>query len=436
MSGAPVNPALSARRPVVLGLVALVVVLVVMLGWGALTTISGAIIAHGRVEVAQNRQIVQHPDGGVVAEIAVTEAQSVQAGDVLIRLDGTLVASDLAIVEARLFETMAHRARLEAERDGRDSLTFAPELVTLAETRPEVAALIKGQSALFDARRDTVQKQTEQLQRRMEQIASQVSGIRAQEHALGQQLGIVARELADQKGLLEKGLAQASRVLALEREQAGLDGSLGEAVASRAQAEGRATEVELEILRLADLRREEAATGLRDLAPQEAELAERRRSLLEKLDRLVIRAPVSGLVLGLQVTSPRSVIRAAEPLLFIVPQDRPLIVTAQLSPMDIDEVHPDQPVRLRLASLPGRTTPELMASIATISADALTDDTGKISYYRAEIRLPQAALDSLGDLRLVPGMPVEAFIQTGDRSPLSYLMQPFMDYVHMAFRES
>lgn len=436
MNGAPVNPALSARRPVVLGLVALVVVLVVMLGWGALTTISGAIIAHGRVEVAQNRQIVQHPDGGVVAEIAVTEAQSVQAGDVLIRLDGTLVASDLAIVEARLFETMAHRARLEAERDGRDSLTFAPELVTLAETRPEVAALIKGQSALFDARRDTVQKQTEQLQRRMEQIASQVSGIRAQEHALGQQLGIVARELADQKGLLEKGLAQASRVLALEREQAGLDGSLGEAVASRAQAEGRATEVELEILRLADLRREEAATGLRDLAPQEAELAERRRSLLEKLDRLVIRAPVSGLVLGLQVTSPRSVIRAAEPLLFIVPQDRPLIVTAQLSPMDIDEVHPDQPVRLRLASLPGRTTPELMASIATISADALTDDTGKISYYRAEIRLPQAALDSLGDLRLVPGMPVEAFIQTGDRSPLSYLMQPFMDYVHMAFRES
>ncbi len=436
MSGAPVNPALSARRPVVLGLVALVVVLVVMLGWGALTTISGAIIAHGRVEVAQNRQIVQHPDGGVVAEIAVTEAQSVQAGDVLIRLDGTLVASDLAIVEARLFETMAHRARLEAERDGRDSLTFAPELVTLAETRPEVAALIKGQSALFDARRDTVQKQTEQLQRRMEQIASQVSGIRAQEHALGQQLDIVARELADQKGLLEKGLAQASRVLALEREQAGLDGSLGEAVASRAQAEGRATEVELEILRLADLRREEAATGLRDLAPQEAELAERRRSLLEKLDRLVIRAPVSGLVLGLQVTSPRSVIRAAEPLLFIVPQDRPLIVTAQLSPMDIDEVHPDQPVRLRLASLPGRTTPELMASIATISADALTDDTGKISYYRAEIRLPQAALDSLGDLRLVPGMPVEAFIQTGDRSPLSYLMQPFMDYVHMAFRES
>ncbi|NTT87798.1 HlyD family type I secretion periplasmic adaptor subunit [Tabrizicola fusiformis] len=436
MNGAPVNPALSARRPVVLGLVALVVVLVVMLGWGALTTISGAIIAHGRVEVAQNRQIVQHPDGGVVAEIAVTEAQSVQAGDVLIRLDGTLVASDLAIVEARLFETMAHRARLEAERDGRDSLTFAPELVTLAETRPEVAALIKGQSALFDARRDTVQKQTEQLQRRMEQIASQVSGIRAQEHALGQQLDIVARELADQKGLLEKGLAQASRVLALEREQAGLDGSLGEAVASRAQAEGRATEVELEILRLADLRREEAATGLRDLAPQEAELAERRRSLLEKLDRLVIRAPVSGLVLGLQVTSPRSVIRAAEPLLFIVPQDRPLIVTAQLSPMDIDEVHPDQPVRLRLASLPGRTTPELMANIATISADALTDDTGKISYYRAEIRLPQAALDSLGDLRLVPGMPVEAFIQTGDRSPLSYLMQPFMDYVHMAFRES
>ena len=436
MSGDPMNRALSARSPVILGVTCLVLLLVVLIGWGALTSISGAIIAHGRVEVAQNRQVVQHPDGGVVAEIAVTEAQPVQAGDVLIRLDGTLIASDLAIIEARLFELMAHRARLEAERDGRDSLTFPPELVTLAESRPEVAALMQGQAALFAARRETVQKQTEQLQRRMEQIASQVVGIRAQEHALSLQLEIVARELADQKGLLEKGLAQAGRVLALEREQAGLDGRLGEAIAARAQAEGRSTEVELEILRLADLRREEAGSGLREVAPQEAELAERRRSLLERLDRLVIRAPVAGLVLGLQVTSPRSVIRAAEPLLFIVPQDRPLIVTAQLSPMDIDEVHPDQPVRLRLASLPGRTTPELMATIATISADALTDESGRSSYYRAEIRLPQSALDSLGSLRLVPGMPVEAFIQTGDRSPLTYLLQPFMDYVHMAFRES
>ena len=264
----------------------------------------------------------------------------------------------------------------------------------------------------------------------------QSRGIRAQEHALSLQLEIVARELTDQKGLLAKGLAQAGRVLALEREQAGLDGRLGEAIAARAQAEGRSTEVELEILRLADLRREEAGSGLREVAPQEAELAERRRSLLERLDRLVIRAPVSGLVLGLQVTSPRSVIRAAEPLLFIVPQDRPLIVTAQLSPLHSSEGGPFQPVRRRRAARRGPTTPELMATISTISADALTDDSGQISYYRAEIRLPQSALDSLGTLRLVPGMPVEAFIQTGDRSPLSYLLQPFMDYVNMAFRES
>lgn len=436
MIRAVIDKPLSARRSVVLGLVALAVVLVVLVGWGALTSIAGAVIAHGRVEVAQNRQVVQHLDGGVVAEIAVTEAQSVAEGDLLIRLDGTLVASDLAIVEARLFELTAHRARLEAERDGADTLTFAPELEALAKTRPEVAALMEGQRSLFAARRETVQKQTEQLQRRMEQIASQVSGIRAQEHALTLQIEIVARELADQQGLLDKGLAQVGRVLALQRESARLDGSLGEAVASRAQAEGRSTEVELEILRLADLRREEAATGLRDVAPQEAELAERRRSLMQQLARLEIRAPVSGLVLGLQVTSPQSVIRAAEPLLYIVPQDRPLIVAAQLSPMDIDEVYPDQAVRLRLPSLPGRTSPELEGTVTNISADALSDESGQVSYYRAEIRMNPDTMERLGAFRLVPGMPVEAYIQTGERSPLSYLLQPFAEYLHMAFRES
>lgn len=427
---------LSARPAVVLGVLTLLVVLAGLVGWGAMTTISGAVIAQGRVEVEQNRQVVQHPDGGVVARLAVAEAQSVAAGDLLMVLDGSLLQSEHAIVEAQLFETMAHRARLEAERDGAAAPDFPAELTGQAGTRPEVAALIAGQRNLFDARAQTLRKQVEQLEQRQAQIAAQVEGIRAQEAALSRQIELIGQELTDQQSLLAKGLAQSGRVLALEREAASLQGALGEAVAARAQAEGRSTEVALEILRLADMRREEAATGLRDIAPREAELAERRRSIEQRLSRLEIRAPVSGLVLGLQVLGAQAVIRPADPLLYIVPQDRPLIVTARLSPLDIDEVHPGQPVRLRLPSLPGRTTPEIEGQVTNISADALVDPDGRTSYYRAEIRLDPAAVARLEGQRLVPGMPVEAFIQTRDRTPLAYLLQPFTDYFHMAFRES
>lgn len=427
---------LSARPAVVLGVLTLLVVLAGLVGWGAMTTISGAVIASGRVEVEQNRQVVQHPDGGVVARLAVAEAQSVAAGDLLMVLDGSLLQSEHAIVEAQLFETMAHRARLEAERDGAPAPDFPAELTGQAGTRPEVAALIAGQRNLFDARAQTLRKQVEQLEQRQAQIAAQVEGIRAQEAALSRQIELIGQELTDQQSLLAKGLAQSGRVLALEREAASLQGALGEAVAARAQAEGRSTEVALEILRLADMRREEAATGLRDIAPREAELAERRRSIAQRLSRLEIRAPVSGLVLGLQVLGAQAVIRPADPLLYIVPQDRPLIVTARLSPLDIDEVQPGQPVRLRLPSLPGRTTPEIEGQVTNISADALVDPDGRTSYYRAEIRLDPAAVARLEGQRLVPGMPVEAFIQTRDRTPLAYLLQPFTDYFHMAFRES
>lgn len=431
---------LDARSPMILGFATLAVVAAVLVGWGMLTELDGAVIAPGRVEVEQNRQVIQHPDGGQVAEVAVTEAQAVQAGDLLVRLDGTLMRSELAIAEAQLFELMAHRARLEAERDGAAAPAFPPELTDLAATRPEVAQLLAGQQALFAARAETLGKQTQQLQRRQEQIASQIAGIDAQEAAYDSQLKLIERELADQQSLLDKGLAQASRVLALEREQAGLMGNIGEAIASRAQAQGRATEVELEILRIADARREEAAGTLRDIAPRVAELSERRRSLTERLARLDLRAPVSGIVLGLQITGAGAVIRPAEAVAYIVPQDRPLVVAARISPLNIDEVQPGQAVRLRLSSLPGRTTPEIQGEIVNISADAITEQNAAGaavgSYYRAEIRILPDQIAQLTPHHLVPGMPVEAFVETGAHTPMAYLLKPFTDYFRTAFRES
>lgn len=426
----------SARGPVISGLVTLALLIGGFGGWSVLTDISGAIVAPGQLEVEQNRQIVQHPDGGVVAEIAVVEAQAVKAGDLLIRLDGSLLQSEFAIVEGQLFEVLARRSRLEAERDDKDAPVFSGELAELAKTRPDVAELIEGQRGLFLARRESLARQSEQLVKRGAQITSQIEGVAAQAQALTVQLGLIRQELKDQQSLLDKGLAQASRVSALQREEAQLLGDVGELASSRAQAEGRATEVELEILRLAAMRREEANTQLRDIGPQELELAERRRALVERIARLEIRAPVSGLVLGLQVTAPQSVLRPADPVLYIIPQDRPLVITAQIMPIHVDEVHVGQEVRLVFPAFSARSTPDLVGHVTTISADALTDQRSQASFYRAEIVLDAGEMAKLTDQALLPGMPVEAFIQTGARTPMAYLLKPFTDYFSLAFRET
>lgn len=430
------TPAWSARKPVTVGFITLALLVGGFGTWSIMTEIDGAIVASGQVEVDQNRQVVQHPDGGVVAEIAVKEAQAVKAGDLLIRLDGNLLQSELAIVEGQLFEVLASQDRLEAERDDKVEPTFSTELSELAKTRPDVADQIQGQRNLFFARRESVARQSEQLEKRNSQILSQIDGIDAQVAAIKQQLALIQEELTDQKSLLAKGLAQSSRVLALEREQSNLSGSLGAQIASRAQAEGRGTEIELEILRLAAVRREEANTQLRDLGPKSMELAERRRSLIERIARLEIRAPMSGIVLGLLVTAPRSVLRAAEPVLYIIPQDKPLVISAQVQPIHIDEVHEGQEVRLVFPAFSARTTPEIFGHVAALSADAFVDQRTQARYFRADIVLNDGEMAKLKDKTLLPGMPVEAFIETGSRSPMSYFLKPFTDYFNFAFRET
>lgn len=425
------------RVPMITGILALTVLLGGFGYWGATTNISGAIIAGGSIEVDQNRQVVQHPDGGVVAEIIVDEGDTVAVGDVLLQLDPTLLRSELTIVEGQYFELVARRARLQAERDGLDEITFAEDVLTRAQQDPEVAELVEGQRNLFFARRDSVAREIEQLSKRGEQIADQVRGIEAQQEALGTQLDLIQEELADQQTLLDRGLAQASRVLSLQREQARLSGTVGELTAQKAQAEGRITELDIEILKLDTRRREEAITTLRDLQFRERELAEQRRAIQERLSRMEIRAPVSGVIYGMTVFTPRSVIRPADPVMFIVPQDRPLVIAAQVEPIHIDQLFVEQEVSLRFSSLDQRTTPELFGRVVQISADAFEDQASRVRYYRAEIVLNEGEIARLPEgAALIPGMPVEAFIRTEDRTPLAYLVKPFTDYFAKAFRES
>lgn len=431
------NKAFPVKAPMTLG----VVVLAVLLGgfgyWAAATEISGAIVASGQIEVDQNRQVVQHPDGGVVSEILVDEGDSVELGAPLIRLDPTLLQSELAIVEGQLFEIMARRGRLEAERDEVSDIVFEKEVLARAADDPEVADLVEGQQQLFEARNESMAREIEQLSKRSEQIEDQVMGIEAQQAALRNQLALIEQELTDQQSLLDRGLAQASRVLALQREKSRLEGSVGELTAQKAQAEGRITEIDIQILAMETRRREEAISTLRDLQFNERELAEQRRALLEQLARMEITAPVSGIVYGLTVFTPRSVIRPADPVMYLVPQDRPLVIAAQVEPIHIDQLYLDQEVTLRFSALDQRQTPELFGRVVQISADAFQDEQSRLSYYRAEIILEEGEQSKLPEgTVLIPGMPVEAFIRTADRTPLAYLVKPLADYFAKAFRES
>lgn len=433
---APNRPFWSVRGPVTLGLATLALLVGGFGAWATMTELSGAIVAPGRIEVELNHQVVQHPDGGVVAGIEVTEGATVAAGDVLIRLDGTLLQSDRAVLQGQSNELSARRARLEAERDDLPSPAFPAELAALAATDPTVAELLDGQSRLFAARLDGFTTTNEQLRRRISQIASQVVGVDAQKTALDTQLRLIGDELASQQALLAKGLAQASTVLALEREQARLQGQQGELTAARAQSESRITETELEINRLAGARIEEAEKELRDIGPALMELSEKLRAVDERIARLDIRAPVAGVVIGLTVTTPRAVIRPADPVLYIVPQDRPLVIATQVAAIHVDQVHVGQPVELVFSAFSSRSTPHLKGRVSVVSADAFTDQVSQASYYRAEILLEESEVARLEGQPLLPGMPVEAFIQTEPRTPLSYLLKPFTDYFTKAFRES
>jgi HlyD family secretion protein len=290
---------------------------------------------------------------------------------------------------------------------------------------------------LFEARGASIDREIEQLAKRSGQIASQIGGIEAQQESLATQLELIEQELGNQQTLLDRGLAQAGTVLNLQRESANLNGTLGELAASKAQAEGRVTEIDIEVLKLATARREEAITTLRDLGFRELELAEQRRSLKEELERMDIRAPVSGVIYGLQVRTPRSVIRPADPLMYLVPQDRPLVIAVQVEPIHVDEVIVGQEVSLRFSALDQRTTPELFGKVEQLSADAFDDDRTGLTYFRAEITVDEGELARLPQgTTLVPGMPVEAYIRTADRSPLAYLLKPLTDYFVAAFRES
>lgn len=425
----------SGAAPLWLGIVALGVLVGGLGLWSVATTLAGAVVAQGVVQVESNRQVVQHPEGGVVGEIRVKDSDMVEQGDVLIRLDGRRLRSELAVIDGQLLEIGARKARLVAERDDAADITFPPALRASIAALPEAENVLAGEATLFHARRDAMQQERDLLAEQNRQIVNRTEGITAQLDALQVQADLLLEDLENQQRLLAQQLTQAQEVSALRREHAGMLGQIGQLSADLAALRGEAASNEIAALQLQTRRREEALTQLRDLEFRQIELTERKIVLTESLSRLDLRAPTSGIVYGMQVFAVQSVVQAAEPLLYIIPQDQPLVVSVRVDAINIDQVHTGQQAELRFPAFDQRRIPEIRGQITRISADVLQDQTTGQSYYSAEVVPLETELSKLGDQVLLPGMPVETFIRTRDRTPLAYLTEPLMIFFTRALRE-
>ncbi len=423
------------RRLLILGYATLFILVFGIGAWAAVSRISGAVVGSGALEVQGNRQVVQHPTGGVIKEIHARNGDAVEAGDVLVELDGEDLRPELGTVEGQWFEMLARKSRLHAERDQLDAITFDQELLSRAADSPEIRTLMAAQEVQFAARLKSRKEEEAQLREQKTQIGNQNEGLVALQAATTSQIDLVSREVEGQQTLFKQGLTEVTRLLTPQRELARLKGVAGQVEANIAENRGKIAEIEIQRVRLVSKAREDAIAELRELEFQEIETREKRRLILDRMARLYLRAPVAGTVYGSTADTVRAVIRTAEPVMYVVPKDTPLIVRTRVDTIHIDQVHMGQEAVLRFSSFDQRTTPEVRGHVTDVSADAYADERTGQRYYKADIELEDGEEDRLAHVTLLPGMPVESFIQTGSRSALSYFVKPMRDYFTRAFRD-
>ena len=431
----PITDAKKAiRRHLWAGLVILVVLCGGVGGWAATTEISGAVIAPGVLVVDSNVKKVQHPTGGVVGEIRARDGDWVTTGDIVVRLDETVTRANLAIVLRGLDELTARKARLEAERDGLEGIAIPDEFMDrLGEL--QVAAIVAGERKLFDLRQSARLGQKSQLRERVAQLLEEIGGIGAQIRAKAQEIVLIQRELAGARELWEKNLMPITKLTQLEREATRLEGERAQLTATSAQSKGKISELELQIIQVDRDLASEVGKELREVDAKIGEFVERKVAAVDQLKRIDIRAPQDGFVHQSVVHTIGGVINAGEQLMLIVPSADNLIVEAKFAPQDIDQVKIGQRAVVRFTTFNQRTTPELNGVVTRVSADTTVDQRTSAAYYTLRISLSREEIYRLGEVRLVPGMPVESFVQTGDRKVISYLMKPLSDQIMRAFRE-
>ena len=434
MSGGLQGARRSIRLHLAIGLAVVVILAGGLGGFSATQQFSGALIAPGQIVVESNVKKVQHPTGGVVGEVRARDGDKVKSGDIVVRLDDTVTKANLAIVTKNLDAALARAARLEAEQRGFDKIKFPPQLLARADV-PDAAAVMASETKLFEVRVNGRVGQKAQLRERITQLNDEIAGLTAQEKAKDQESALVDKELAGVRQLYEQRLVQLSRLTTLERDAARLNGERAQYIAAMAQAKGKITETELQIIQVDKDMVSEVSKDLREANDKIGELIERKVTAEDQLRRVDIRAPQDGIVEQSNVHTVGGVITAGDTLMLIVPQTDDLQVEAKVNPQDIDKLQVGQQTLLRLSAFNQRTTPELNGVVSRVSPDVNTDQRTGQSYYTIRVSMPPEEIARLGEVKLIPGMPVEAFVQTGERTLLSYLMKPLSDQLMRAFRE-
>ncbi|MGA8902755.1 HlyD family type I secretion periplasmic adaptor subunit [Bradyrhizobium sp.] len=403
-------------------------------GWAALVPLAGAVIVPGNLVVQSNVKTIQHPTGGVVAEIAVHNGQRVNGGDLLVRLDATQAQASLQVVSKQLDEIRARIARLVTERDGLSQIKVPAELADRT-SEDDVKTLLTSEEALFNARSNARRSQIDVFQSRISQLGEQIAGLDAQVEAKTKQLELIAGELTGVQELYDKRLVPLTRLTALQRETARIEGERGQLNSSIAETRSKIGEAQLQILKLEHDFRADVVKELGENQNKEAELVERSVSARDILDRIEIRAPTSGVIQQLSVHSVGGVIRAGDSVMEIVPDLDDLQIEARLQPNDIDQVRKGQTAFVRFSAFNQRVTPQLSGTVSYVSPDTSRDQQTNAAYFTVRVSLSENERRRLGGLQLVPGMPAEVFMQTGSRTMMSYLLKPISDQMRRAFIE-
>ncbi len=425
----------SYSTPLRRGLGVLVIGVAGFVVWSFATEINGAVVASGQIAVEARLQAIQHPDGGLVRELHVRDGSTVRAGQKLLSLDGTELQAQRTVTQRALAELIARIDRLSAEILGSRTIAYRADLPEGLSASTDVSAIRAAETALFEARRYTLQKTLAQIAERQVQTTAMIAGRERQLEAAHRQLELVSDDLATQESLFERGLIENMRLSALRREEARLAGDIGELEASLAEARSAIAGFEVEGLRLEAVFREAAQAELRELQPSELELREQLSLVETRIGRLDLRAPMAGTVLGLQIHTIGGVVPSGAEIASIVPMDVPLIFTVEIDPTQIDQIYTGQEAMIRFPNFNATLTPEVEGRVTTVSADAVRDPANDRRFFVAELALVEGADVALGDNVLQPGMPVEAFISTDPRTPASFLLKPLADYWVYAMRE-
>lgn len=402
--------------------------------WAANAPLSSAAVARGVITVDGNRKVVQHLEGGSIAELRVREGDRVRAGQLLMRLDDLEAKALHDVLEGQHMALAAQEARLQAERESLDALVF-PAVLEAHRHRRDVAEILDREARIFESGRDALRGQVEVLGQRIAQLLAQIAALHAQITAGEEQLAFLDEEVADVGTLFAKGLERKPRLLALKRTHAFIKGQQGEYASRIAEAKATIAETEFQILNVVRDRVERAAIELGEVSMKRAQVEERLAEARVKLGRRQVVTPIDGTVLRLRYNTVGGVVEPAKEILEIVPDDDVLVAEARISPNDIDVVHVGLDARVVLSAYKRRNTPQLDGKVLQVSPDVILDEQSNEGYFVARIGIDGGELAKLEDVHLSPGMPVEVFIRTGERSTLDYLLQPVADSLRRAFRE-